>query len=484
MILPLLDPTLKNQEPEMSDSTAIPDAVLWHEGMLLMPQHFQAADQHHEAQLHYKLMSLNPFSWGVNSFEINQGLLLQGLFRVLSLSAVMPDGQIVCFKNDDVRHMELEISLDVTDAAQPEGVCIWITIPKHADGTLVDGKTARYQSRETIVRDQTTGEEIQVPGLVPNIALWVGEIPPSRFSALPLAHVKAKGVQFSLTHFVPPLMVVRDDTKLYSLCHTLAERIRSKASTLVDRAASLSANESSLLLETRFHMLGLLTGLSAFEALLHSKAAHPLTLFTAMHSLAGGAASIGGTFLPPRVDYEHTDPMRCFKKIAAFICRMIEAGIPESYKTHVFKQEKSVFTLELKNIPYGEGNYVIGVSFGPSDDPQKIQEWMDRAVIGKDKTLNKLMKQRTIGAQRNILDRIPGMVTPVKVILYKVHIDETTPPPNELFIAGVAEGQNMLRPSSICLFTFNTGDNDTSTADDFAENSNFVPESNVQAGVK
>ncbi|WP_291328910.1 type VI secretion system baseplate subunit TssK [Desulfovibrio sp. UCD-KL4C] len=468
----------------MSNSYVIPDAVLWHEGMLLMPQHFQAADQHHEAQLHYRMMNLNPFSWGVNFLEINQGLLLQGIFRVLNLSAVMPDGQVICFMNDEVRHAELEISLDITATAQPEGVCIWITIPKHADGTLADDKTARYKSRETIVRDQTTGEEIQVPGLVPNIALWAGDTPPSRFSALPLARVQAKGVQFFLTKFVPPLMAVCNDTKLYLLCNMLTEKIRSKAATLVDRAASLSANESSLLLETRFHMLSLLTGLSAFEALLHSGAAHPLTLFTAMHSLAGGAASIGGTFLPPRVDYEHTDPMRCFKKLAAFICRMIETGIPETYKTHVFKQEKSVFTLELKNIPYVEGDYVIGVFFGPSDDPQKIKKWMDRAVIGKDETLKKLMKQRTIGAHRNILDRIPGMVTPVKAILYKVHIDETTTPPNELFIAGVAEGQDMLRPSSISLFTFNTGNNYTPSANDLAENSNLVPESNMPEGVK
>lgn len=437
----------------MSDSNNIPDPILWHEGLLLMPQHFQAADQYHEASLNYRMMSFNPFSWGIHSIEIDQGLLLQGVFRVEHLSAVMPDGQIVNFNRKNSGDIKLEIIVDATAAAQEEGLSLWLTIPRYTEGILVDDETARYHSRETIIRDSITGEEISVSGLRPNMTLWAGNIPPSRFSALPLAHVKAEGAKIQLTNFVPPLMLVQEGTDLYSLCHTLAVKIRSKASMLAERISSLNANETALLLETRFHLSGLLAGLSAFEALLHSEAAHPLTLFTALHNLAGGAASMGGTLLPPRVDYEHTDPMRCFKKLISFICRMVEAGIPEIYKTHTFEQTDYSFTLDLTNIPHDEDSYIIGVTSEQNNDPQKIKTWMDRAVIGMNKKLNKLMKQRSIGANRKLLKRIPGMMTSSKIILYKIKSTPADSISGELIIAGVAEGPETQRPSSIYLFT-------------------------------
>ncbi len=181
----------------MSDSNNIPDPILWHEGLLLMPQHFQAADQYHEASLNYRMMSFNPFSWGIHSIEIDQGLLLQGVFRVEHLSAVMPDGQIVNFNRKNSGDIKLEIIVDATAAAQEEGLSLWLTIPRYTEGILVDDETARYHSRETIIRDSITGEEISVSGLRPNMTLWAGNIPPSRFSALPLAHVKAEGAKIN-----------------------------------------------------------------------------------------------------------------------------------------------------------------------------------------------------------------------------------------------------------------------------------------------
>ncbi|HHC24263.1 MAG TPA: hypothetical protein ENK58_02435, partial [Desulfobacterales bacterium] len=66
----------------------LPHAIQWSEGMLLAPQHFQQVNTRQEALLHYHLMTIAPFHWGIQKLEIDESLLLQdGTFRVSELEA-------------------------------------------------------------------------------------------------------------------------------------------------------------------------------------------------------------------------------------------------------------------------------------------------------------------------------------------------------------------------------------------------------------
>src|SRR5688572_5016340 len=73
----------------------IPDAIQWHEGLLLTPQHFQQLSSRHEALVQYGTSLVAPFCWGVRRFKHHQISLTPGKFRVLELEAVMPDGLVV-----------------------------------------------------------------------------------------------------------------------------------------------------------------------------------------------------------------------------------------------------------------------------------------------------------------------------------------------------------------------------------------------------
>ena len=77
------------------DSRQIPEAIQWHEGMLLAPQHLQQLSQRSESLVHYHLHSVTPFFWGIRHLEIDQKRLTTGVFWVVKLEAVMPDGLVV-----------------------------------------------------------------------------------------------------------------------------------------------------------------------------------------------------------------------------------------------------------------------------------------------------------------------------------------------------------------------------------------------------
>ena len=77
------------------DKEKIPDAIDWHEGMLLSPQHFQLMVQRYEALLSRQISTLSPYHYGFTNLLIDRARIHEGFLQVRSLDAIMPDGLIV-----------------------------------------------------------------------------------------------------------------------------------------------------------------------------------------------------------------------------------------------------------------------------------------------------------------------------------------------------------------------------------------------------
>lgn len=75
--------------------------VVWREGSLIVPQHFQQQERYLINQIQQNVQMLIPFPWGVERLEIDHVALRQGEFRVNSLRAIMPDGLKVALGTTD-----------------------------------------------------------------------------------------------------------------------------------------------------------------------------------------------------------------------------------------------------------------------------------------------------------------------------------------------------------------------------------------------
>ena len=69
--------------------------VLWGEGLLLRPQHFQRQDQYHEHRLYKSVKAVHPYSWGVEQLQIDRDALSSNILRVLALALRFQDGEWV-----------------------------------------------------------------------------------------------------------------------------------------------------------------------------------------------------------------------------------------------------------------------------------------------------------------------------------------------------------------------------------------------------
>jgi len=123
----------------------IPDAIQWHEGLLLTPQHFQQLSSRHEALVQYGTSLSAPFCWGVRRFKHHAISLPAGKFRVLELEAVMPDGLVVVHGFASGRDDVLEIDLTkYADQMSYRGALVHVAVAAQQNGKS-NGYSLRYE---------------------------------------------------------------------------------------------------------------------------------------------------------------------------------------------------------------------------------------------------------------------------------------------------------------------------------------------------
>jgi len=75
--------------------------IVWNEGMLLTPHHFQQWDNYYEELLSSRLAAIMPYEWGVLELQANTEAIANGSFDLLRCRAVMPDGLLVNIPQSD-----------------------------------------------------------------------------------------------------------------------------------------------------------------------------------------------------------------------------------------------------------------------------------------------------------------------------------------------------------------------------------------------
>src|SRR4051812_30411108 len=91
-----------------TDGSNVPDMLQWYDGMLLLPEHFQAAHRRQEMLGGRLARTVAPHGWGVGSLVTR---IADAKFEVLALDAVMPDGLVIQYSSTDPDDLALEIDL-------------------------------------------------------------------------------------------------------------------------------------------------------------------------------------------------------------------------------------------------------------------------------------------------------------------------------------------------------------------------------------
>lgn len=340
----------------------LPDAVCWHEGMQLLPQHFQLQGVRAEVLAALCAKASNPWFWGVTDLEVDPAALSTGLVRIQSLEAILPDGLPVSVQPGTGKAPELDVGPAVT-ASPNASVTVYLAVnPLGRSGQVLPFNGRLQSCLGEAVPDLASGEHPE-PILVwrPNLRL-VTDSERADSICLPLLRVAKEGGRFIKQSYVPPMALILPESELGHMVSTLCARGREKCMFLAGRLrqAEQAGNRDDIK-ELRWQLTALWARLPEVEVALNSRVATPAHLHGLLAGLAGTWCTLDPlNGVPAFTPLDFLELKRGFDEVSEWLHRTLD-GIRIGYRCLVFEQSEQGFSINLPDSQTSRQRLVVGL---------------------------------------------------------------------------------------------------------------------------
>lgn len=376
----------------------IPDAVQWHEGLQLLPQHFQLQDLRAETLSAALIANAHPWYWGVEHFEIDPSSLLAGRIRVLSLSAILPDGLPVTFDSGCDPALELDVTEHLAHEPGQEVLVSIALTPLQRGGQVLPLNGRLRSVVGPAIPDLASGEFPEpIPVWRPALRLVV-EASRNDSVCLPLLKIGFDGTAYGRRPYLPPAPLLLPEADLGLRISALCVQAREKCQFLANRLRhARQSAEFEDIQEIRSQLSAVWSGLPVIEATLGSRIAHPAQMHRDLVAMAGALVA-----LDPIAGLPVFRPLRYQDLLAGFdeVLSWLEAALAKirgGYRSLLFKQVERNFLVELPDRQSARQELIIGLRMPLGATPAAAREWLERCVIGSTSAIETLRRQRMRG---------------------------------------------------------------------------------------
>jgi len=388
--------------------------------LFLRPQHFQRQDAYHEARLQDVAAAAHPYAWGVRQVRFDLQSLASGTLRLLQLSAIFPDGEMVAAPGDD----ELPGALSL--AGLPAGTTsttIHLALPLLRDfggncGATDSGGATRYSQTNRATPDlYTDAGEAELSYLHKTARLLTDDEPRDPFVTLPIARVRRTATGgFELDdNFLAPSMSLTASSLLQVQLSRLLDNLQAKT----DALYGLHREPSQSVIEFRsgdiasFWLLHTINGaFAALSHLFHHPGLHPERLHQELLRLAGGLMTFSKSFtLADLPQYQHAAPEAASARIFEIIRELLETVISARYFAIALTEVKPSFHLgRLDSQRIGEGSaFYLGVA-ADLPGPELVQTVPVRFKIGAPDDVEKCVLSALPGVKLIHAAQVPAAI--------------------------------------------------------------------------
>jgi type VI secretion system protein ImpJ len=393
--------------------------VLWGEGLMLRPQHFQRQDAYHEWRLADASRALHPYSWGLRHLKVDVDALATGSLRILELQAVLPDGDACSAPEGDC--LPDAVSLSDIPPGTSELVFHLALAPLRPAGPnfASQGDDARAGSRYLMRNEMsadwfTSAVQADVPTLQRRLRLVSDLEPRDHLVTMPLLRLHRQAVgAFALDgQFMPPAVSLAAAPHLRFLLRRLLDVLQAK----VDALYGTHREPSKHVIEFRSGDIAsfwlLHTCSSAFTGLSHlhhHPLLHPERLFERLLELAGALMTFSRSYgLADLPVYRHELPGPSFLKLDQIVRDLLETVIStRSFAIAMNEVRPSYYQgrLDSEKIDH-RTRFYLGVQAGLQ--PSELVEVMPlRLKIGAADDVEKMVLSAIAGVRLTHAPQVP-----------------------------------------------------------------------------
>ena len=314
--------------------------IVWNEGMLLTPHHFQQWDNYHEELLNSRIRSIQPFEYGVLNLQINTDAIANGNFQITNFRGVLPDGLMINVPDaegvPDLR--------PVGNHFHPEqdklGVHLAIPAKKNGEANFqASGVKAnnnlRFLQEGAMVKDETNGTNEQPLALAKsNLRIIFDDELRDGFTSIKIAELERTPTgQLQISEeYIPPVLKVSASGWLISMLRQLVEVLITKSGSLGEQRRQRNASLADFTTSEVAVFWLLHTINSSIPTMAHffrSPLLHPEKLYLEMAELVGKLMTFSVEHHPKDIiKYEHDDLYLTFSNLNAVLRELLETVIP------------------------------------------------------------------------------------------------------------------------------------------------------------
>ena len=315
--------------------------IVWNEGMLLTPHHFQQWDNYHEELINSRIRSVLPYEYGILDLQINREAVANGNFQIINCHAVLPDGLMINVPDAEAVPDLRPVGNHFHPEAEKLGVHLAIPAKKmgeanfQANGVKATGANLRFLQEAATVKDETSGTNEQPLAYArSNLRIIFDDEVRDGFTSMKIAElVRTPTGQLMIDEdYIPPTLKTSASGWLVSMLRQLVEILNTKSGSLGEQRRQRNASLADFTTSEVAVFWLLHTINSAIPTMAHffrSPLLHPEKVYLEMAELVGKLMTFSVELYPRDiVKYDHDDLHFTFYNLSTQLKELLETVIP------------------------------------------------------------------------------------------------------------------------------------------------------------
>ncbi len=314
--------------------------IVWNEGMLLTPHHFQQWDNYHEEFLNSRVRSMMPYEYGVLDLQISREAIANGNFQIISCHAVLPDGLMVNVPDAESVPDLRQVGNHFHPEAEKLGVHLAIPARKMGEANF-QGNGAkgninlRFLQEGALVKDETSGTNEQPLAYAKsNLRIIFDDEVRDGFTSMKIAElIRTPTGQLKINEdYIPATLKSSASEWLVNMLRQLVEILNTKSGSLGEQRRQRNASLADFTTSEVAVFWLLHTINSAIPTMAHffrSPVLHPEKVYLEIAELVGKLMTFSVELYPRDiVKYDHDDLYFTFYNLSTQLKELLETVIP------------------------------------------------------------------------------------------------------------------------------------------------------------